>query len=291
MAGYIPRITLLCLFFGLEPRCSALFGVWIMVYHLDVIRVMLLLGLKRALQYRWDFLIEGGLSLVTAVLQLLPLLILFSERHVVAGWSSHQMLVLMGWYIMLRALIEGIIAPSLVASVSGVRTGLFDYTIIKPMDTMFLCSFAAIKPWKVVDFLFGIALIVFAFSELNIVPSFLDVSAAFILSLAGVITVYALFVLATAISFVVVRIQNLTEVLSSLLDFARWPVQIFDPAWRLIFSVLIPLGVMTTYPCMALLGTLTLDLALHALVMVALSFALARFVWTRSFCEYCSASS
>ncbi|GGY24552.1 ABC transporter permease [Paludibacterium paludis] len=262
-----------------------------MTHYLSVVRMALMLGLKRSMQYRWDFLIEGSLSLAMAALQLLPLLVLFSERSSVAGWSVNHMLVLMGWYMMVRALVEGVVAPGLAASVAGIRTGQFDYTLIKPVDSLFLCSLAELKPWKIIDFLFGLGLAGYALSRLDVAPSAVDVLLAAVLSVAGVAAAYALFVLAVAASFVLVRIQNLTNVLSSFLDFARWPIQAFDPVWRLVFSVVIPLGVMTSYPVMALLGMLSLPLAAASLAVAALFFAAARLAWSRALRGYRSASS
>lgn len=259
--------------------------------YLSVLRLGLILSLKRSVQYRWDFLIDGGLSVTMAALQLVPLWILFSERGEVAGWSQDQMLVLMGWYMMVRAVVEGVVIPSLAASVAGVRTGMFDYILTKPVDTLFLCSMAEIKPWKSLDLLFGLGVAVYAFVQLGASPTPAEAIMAAILAVAGVAVAYALFVLAVAATFVLVRIQNLTNVLSAMLDFARWPIQAFGQGWRLIFSLVIPLGVMTTYPVMALLGMLNLPLAAGSLTVALLFFAAARLAWNQALHQYRSASS
>ncbi len=262
-----------------------------MIHSLSVIRMALILSMKRSMQYRWDFLIDGALSLIMAALQLLPLLVLFTERGTVAGWSFEQMLVLMGWYMMLCAVVEGLIAPSLAAAVAGIRTGLFDYILMRPIDSLFLCSLVDIRLWKGIDFLFGLGLAIYAFIQLDVHPSFTDITMTIILSLGGLATAYALFVLAIAASFALVRIQNLTNVLSSLLGFARWPIHLFDFPWRIVFSFLIPIGVMTSYPVMALLGMLTLPLAMGALGIAVFFFVVARLAWKRALRGYRSASS
>ncbi|RAW83112.1 hypothetical protein CKY01_21500 [Photorhabdus laumondii subsp. clarkei] len=280
-----------CRIFCLAARCPPLLGVWIMMHSLVVIRMAFILSIKRSIQYRWDFMIDGLLSLIMAILQLLPLFILFNERGTVAGWSFEQMLVLMGWYMMLYAVVEGLIAPSLAAAVSGIRTGLFDYILMRPVDSLFLCSLVDIRLWKSIDFFFGLGLAIYAFIQLDIQPSFMDIMMTVILSLGGLATAYALFVLAIAASFALVRVQNLTNVLSSLLGFARWPIHLFGMPWRLIFSFLIPIGVMTSSPVMALLGMLTLPLAMGSLGVAIFFFIVARLVWKRALRGYRSASS
>lgn len=259
--------------------------------YLSVVRLELILSLKRSMQYRWDFLIDGGLSVTMAILQLVPLWVLFSERGDVAGWSQDQMLVLMGWYMVVRAILEGVVIPSLAASLAGIRTGMFDYILMKPIDPLFLCSVAEFRPWKSLDLLFGLGVAVYAFVQIGTGPTLVEVIMAAVLAIAGVAVAYALFVLAVAATFVLVRIQNLTNVLSAMFDFARWPIQVFGQGWRLVFSLLIPLGVMTTYPVMALLGMLSLPLAAGSLTVAALFCGAARLVWNRALRQYRSASS
>jgi len=262
-----------------------------MGHQLSVVRLALILSLKRSMQYRWDFLIDGGVSMIMAVLQLVPLWVLFSERGEVAGWSQHQMLVLMGWYMMVRSVVEGVVIPSLAASVAGIRTGMFDYILTRPVDALFLCSVAEIKPWKSLDLLFGLGVAVYALVQLGTMPTPVEAIIAAVLAVAGLAVAYAVFVLAVSATFVLVRIQNLTNVLSAMLDFARWPIQLFGHGWRLVFSVLLPLGVMTTYPVMALLGMLSLPLAAGSLTVAVLFCAAARLSWNRALRQYRSASS
>ena len=101
----------------------------------------------------------------------------------------------------------------------------------------------------------------------------------------------SVFILVSCAAFYVVRLDNLGYLFMSIFDFARWPLQVFRGAWRLFFTFVIPLGVMTTYPAMALLGRLEGRTAAFA-VGVALAFlVLSRLTWLRSIRAYTSASS
>ena len=68
-------------------------------------------------------------------------------------------------------------------------------------------------------------------------------------------------------------------------------IQIFRGALRFVFTFVIPIALMTTYPAEAILGRLSLSTAGLA-VLGAMSFALAgRLVFTRAIGRYTSASS
>ena len=88
-----------------------------------------------------------------------------------------------------------------------------------------------------------------------------------------------------------VKVDNLSFLFSSIFDAARWPVSVFRGAWRVIFTAVIPLALMTTWPALALLGRLDLRTAAAAVLGAAVFSVLARLVWLRSIARYTSASS
>jgi ABC-2 type transport system permease protein len=86
-------------------------------------------------------------------------------------------------------------------------------------------------------------------------------------------------------------VDNLTNLFSSVFDAARWPVQIFRGVLRWVFTLVVPLALMTTYPAEALLGRLS-PMALVGSVVGAGVFSwLSRRVWLDSLARYSSASS
>jgi ABC-2 type transport system permease protein len=94
-----------------------------------------------------------------------------------------------------------------------------------------------------------------------------------------------------SIAFWVIRIGNLTYLFNAIFDAGRWPIQVFRGFWRVLFTFVIPLGLMTTYPAMALLGKLESATALWALAGAAAFFAGSRLVFRRALRQYTSASS
>ena len=93
-------------------------------------------------------------------------------------------------------------------------------------------------------------------------------------------------------AFWVVKVDNLSYLFGSLFDVGRWPINIFGwGALRVVFTFVFPVAVMTTYPAMALLGTLSATTATAALAGGLAFAAIARAVWRRALRMYTSASS
>ncbi|MBB2485171.1 ABC-2 family transporter protein [Mitsuaria sp. WAJ17] len=262
-----------------------------MTHPLHLLKAVTSLGLRRAVQYRTDFLLEGAATLLVLSLQLIPVEVLFGQRQEIAGWSHGSMLVLLGWYMVMRSILDGIITPSLAQTIAGIRTGNFDYVLLKPVDPMVLSSVSHIRPWQILHTLAGLGIAGRGLLVLDQIPTAGAMLAAVLMSVAALLTVYALFILCVAGSFVVVRIQNIMNVLASLLDFARWPAQVFEGLWRLVFTFVLPVAVISTYPAMALLGQLTAQQALTSLAVASGFLSLARWAWQRSLARYRSASS
>lgn len=262
-----------------------------MLRYLRLLWVSMRTSLMTAMQYRADFVVQGAMSLAWTALALFPLLVLYGERTTVAGWSFEDALVVMGLFTVMRGVLEGAINPSLLAVVERIRTGSFDYTLLKPADAQFLVSTARFEPWRVVDVFAGLAIIAYAFHRAGHAPAFADLGAGLLLLLSAVAVMYSLWILIVAAAFWVVRLDNLTFLLGAVFDAARWPIQVFKGAWRIIFTFVIPLALMTSYPAMAILGRLSFATAALCLAGAAVFFALSRTVWTLAIRSYTSASS
>ncbi len=243
------------------------------------------------MQYRWEFLLEGAMALFWTAMALLPVWVLVGTRHTLAGWSYPELVIVVGWFTVLKALLDGAVNPSLVAVVEHIRQGTLDFILLKPADAQFLISTAKFDPWKMVNLPAGIALLTYGFHLLGRAPTLHQISLALLCLVAAALVLYSFWILVVCAAFWVVRLDNLAYLFMSIFDFARWPVTVFRGPLRLLFTFLIPLALMTTYPALALLGRL--DLSRLAVVFAgALAFAAAsRLVWLRSIGKYTSASS
>ena len=244
-----------------------------------------------SLQYRWDFFLEGLLGLFGVAVALIPLWVAFQDREMITGWTFPEALVVLGWFTVLKGVLEGAINPSLIAVVDHIRTGTLDFVLLKPADAQFLVSTTRFVPWRFLDVAAGLGIVVYAFAELGRVPAVLDLAGAICLLAAALLILYSLWILVISAAFHVVRIDNLAFLFTAIFDAARWPATVFRGVLRLVFTVVIPLALMTTYPSMALLGTLEPAAALGTVGGAIAFAALARWVWLRSVGKYTSASS
>ncbi len=259
--------------------------------YLQLLGIQLKASTLLALQYRYDFLIDGTMSLVGTIAAVVPLFVVFQQRPQIAGWSFPEALIVIGFFVLLQGVLEGAINPSLTSVVEHVRKGTLDFVLLKPADAQFLVSTAKFLPWKVMNLLAGIGLLVYAFVQLDRVPSILGLLAALVLLGASTLLLYSLWIVTVSMAFFFVRVDNLSYFFTSIFDAARWPVSVFRGAWLFLFTFVIPLGVMTTYPAEALLGRLAPATLAYALGGASVFAVIGRVTWLKSIGKYTSASS
>ena len=67
-----------------------------MLRYLRLLKVQLKTSNLLAMQYRWEFMLDGFFSAFWTITALLPLYLIFQERPVIAGWSYGEALMVMG---------------------------------------------------------------------------------------------------------------------------------------------------------------------------------------------------
>lgn len=256
-----------------------------------LLAVQLRTSFTLAMQYRFDFLVEGILALLWLGITVVPLLVVFARRNTVAGWSYPQALVVVGLFSVLKAVLDGGITPSLNEVVDGIRKGTLDFVLLKPADAQFLVSTARFEPWRILDFAGSIGIVIYAFHLMHRWPSLAGALVGLALFAVALLIVYSLWILVASLSFRVVKVDNLSYLFMSIFDAGRWPVHVFKGFLRVLFTAVFPLALMTTYPAQALLGQLSVPHAVCAGAGGLLFTAVARWIWLQSLRAYTSASS
>src|SRR5512143_770380 len=149
---------------------------------LRLLAVQFRASLQTSMQYRLDFLVQGAMSFFWMAWAVVPLLVVFGERRTVAGWTLDEALVVMGWFLAMKGVLEGAVNPSLASVVEHIRKGTLDLVLLKPADAQFLVSTAKFAPWHVVDVLAGMGVIAWALLRLGHRPGGLEVASALLLT-------------------------------------------------------------------------------------------------------------
>jgi ABC-2 type transport system permease protein len=248
-------------------------------------------ALLLALQYRLDFFVQVGLSLFWTATALVPLYVLFSMRDGVKGWHAYDMLVVVGFFTMQKGVLSAVIQPSLSQAVEHIRKGTLDFLLLKPADAQFMLSTSKLELAHLTDLFAGLGIVTWALAKSGHHATLYTVALASVFFACGLVILYSLWILVISLAFRVVKLDNMSYLFVSLFEAARWPASVFRGALSILFTFVIPLALMTTYPALALLGRAHWH---HFAISLAVSTTLStisRQIWKHSIRLYTGASS
>lgn len=243
-----------------------------------------------AMQYRTDFVLDGATGLLRAFAAVAPVILVFDHRPEVAGWTSSEVTTVVGLYFVMQGLLAGFVEPNLGEIVESIRQGTLDFLLLKPADAQLLASVRRLAPGRLWDLLVGIGLLGWSFAT-GVAPHPVDLLVAALLLASGLGAMYGIWLIAICASFWFVRVDNLRFLLWAVTDAGRWPLDVFSRWVQVALVVVVPVGVLTTFPAMALRGTWSAPMVALGCAVGAAFLLGSRFAWTRALATYTSASS
>jgi ABC-2 type transport system permease protein len=248
-------------------------------------------GALNELQYRVNFFIQLFQSALSLIVGLVGLALVFNHTNSLNGWSSDELLAVMGVFTLMGGLIRTSIQPNMERLMGDVQQGTLDYTLTKPADSQILVSVREVRIWQSVDILVGLIILGFAVSRIEGQLGVWQALAFGVTLFMGGLMIYCFWLILTTGAFWVIRMEQIVELFQGIYNAGRWPVSIY-PGWlRLGLTFLVPIAFAVTVPSEALTGRLTPQTVLFTLVLTIALMLLTRWVWRTGLRHYSGASA
>ncbi|MGB3512105.1 MAG: ABC transporter permease [Microcoleaceae cyanobacterium] len=257
--------------------------------YLEILKLFWGAAIAAELEYRFNFIIAAISSLGNLVGSLFGLFLFYRTGYKFDGWNWEEALIVLAIFTILQGLSAIFLIPNLNRIVQQVQEGTLDFVLLKPISSQFWLSARTVSPWGLPDIIFGCLLLGYAGSKLGLgIDNYLLSLLPFI---CGVISLYSLWFMLGSTSIWFVKIYNVTEVLSGLLEAGRYPMVAYPTAYRFFFTFLVPVAFLTTVPAQAMLDRVGGIWIVGSLVLAGgLFFASIKF-WRFALRYYTSASS
>jgi ABC-2 type transport system permease protein len=248
-------------------------------------------GMQNEMQYRVNFFIQLGQSVIALATGLIGLWLVFSHTTDLNGWSQPELLVVMGIFVMMGGVINAFIQPNMTRLLEEIQQGTLDYALTKPADAQGLVSIREFRLWSLTDVIVGIIVLMYGVyhyqGSVGIPQSLAFVVALFL----GSILIYCFWMLITSSAFWFIRVDEIVNLFQGIYAAGRWPVSIYPQWLRVGLTFIVPVAFAVTIPAEALTSRLTPLILIGAFALtIAFSF-LARFVWRKGLKNYSGASA
>jgi len=252
-------------------------------------------------EYRLNFAAAAVIALFTLLGSLLVLAVFYgpdpaattaSANPVLGGWSFHEALCVTAVYTLLDGFQQTFMQPNRQQITEMVREGQLDFVLLKPIDAQFWLSTHRLAIFGVPNLLFGAVLLAYALSQLDTPPTPSAVALGLAAVAIGLAILYALGFLLATLTIWFVKMDNITYAMQALLEAGRYPIPAYAPAYRVFFTVVLPVAFMTTVPAETLTGRSAPGLTLLIALGVAVALVIAsRLLLKFALRYYTSASS
>jgi ABC-2 type transport system permease protein len=219
------------------------------------------------------------------------LAVIFSYTSTLGGWSSDEILALVGVYFLIGGIIGLVIQPGMEQLIESVREGTLDFTLTKPEDAQVLVSLHQVDIWRLVDVVMGFGVLAAALLRLREHVGIPQAAAFGVMLLTGAVIIYSFWLILASLSFWFVRVENILEIFRSMYEAGRWPISLY-PGWlRFALTFVVPVAFAVTVPAEALTGRLGGTTLLGAIALALALLVASRLIWLRGLRQYSGASA
>ena len=259
--------------------------------YLKVINLFFQTAFARQLEYKANLIIDLVSVCGSIVGSIFILSLFYKGNNNLGGWSWEEALIIQSLFIILSGITNILFRPNLTEIIEHIREGTLDFIILKPIDSQFTLSFRTFAPAGLSEILVGISLLIFLVFKANIYINPLSILFFIVVFGSGIIIIYSIWFLVATTSIWFVQTMSISEVLRNLLISSKYPIDAFPATLKLLFTYLIPISFLTTFPAKTILGNFEIINILTSLLLAFIAFTLSRKFWKFALGHYTSASS
>jgi ABC-2 type transport system permease protein len=245
----------------------------------------------RSMEFRLDFFFRIVMDFAYYGVALGFFHLLYQHTPTVAGWDLHQARLFVAGYIVIDAVHMTLFSNNLWILPSLVNKGDLDYYLARPVSSLFFLSLRDFAFNSFLNLLFALGILVWAIASYPAPLGAAHIAFFGLLLLGGSFLYYCVHMLTILPVFWTQSGQVLTSLFYNVTRFMERPDRIYRGFTRLLFTVVLPFGVMASFPARLLLEPFDVGILLHFLVVVTVFFGIVVWVWRAGLRTYSSASS
>lgn len=252
--------------------------------HLKLFFLFSRFSLKTTFQARFGILLFIAGKIARFLFLLALIYIVFGRVSSIKGYSLDQVIIFFLTFNLVDTLSQ-ILFREVYRFRYLVTSGSLDQILIKPYHPFVRVLIGGVDFLDLIVFFPYLALTAWYMTQAGgltyggILLYALLVGNAFIIAAAFHILALAVGILTTEVDHTMMIYRDLTSM-------GRFPMAIYQEPVKTIFTFIIPIGVMMTFPAQALFGLLTAKHMVAAFVLSSSLFGLSLFIWNRALREY-----
>lgn len=210
----------------------------------------------------------------------------------IGQWNFNQVLLLLGTFNLVQLLVSITFHRNMLYWFPrDLKKGDFDFTLVKPLSSLFWTSFQIIDFMDLTSLIPTFILLGIAFLKLQIEILSLDFLFYLLLIFNAYLFVYGLVLIIATFAFWTITTTSSGRLFESIMRIGRYPTDIFGGILRIILVYIIPIILIATLPAQVLIKGLDFQSYFFAFTFSFIFLFLGILFWRFGLKRYSSASS
>lgn len=210
--------------------------------------------LKSKMSYRADFWISMIGMVITNCVSFFAIMILFENINAIGEWNYYEMLFLYGFSVITTVPAQCFLDNGWNLG-DAVLSGDFIKYCLRPINSFFYFFSETFDVKGIGQFVWGIIILGYSWKRLLIPASFVNIVFLFFMLLSASLFMSSIMIIAAASSFWITCSGDILILFSRFKEYARYPISIFNPLLKFVFSFVIPIAFIAYYPSMLFIQT------------------------------------
>lgn len=248
-------------------------------------------GFVREMEFRANF-ISGIFRQVLWLITFVFLIeVIFKNTNALAGWSKPEVLIVLALSRFIEGSIDAIFSRNIARFPEKVRTGQFDFYLLRPVPAQFGVAFERFNLLNLGNIIAGCILLGYALTSGAQAPSLPGWMLFIAITILGVTIYYCLLMLAATLVFFFERLESLVAISHLFSEPLTVPFDVFPHDIRILLTYLLPLAFVVFVPAQTLTGRIQWWQVGVALTLAGVLLVATNTAWRAGVRRYSSASS
>jgi ABC-2 type transport system permease protein len=263
-----------------------------MVRYLKLFSLLVKIGLMRQMAYRPHFFMMIAGKIIRIGLLFFFFQAIFFKVDRIGQWTFDQVLLLFVTFHVIDFLISITFQRNLSFSLPRlIQTGELDTRLVLPVNRLFMVSFANIDLMDFFSFIPSLGFLGFVLYRLKFAFSWGQVLVYVVMVMNSLLFLYAMSLIIATVSFWTTQSYGVARIFDNILKIGRYPLDIFEGFWKVIFIYILPLILIAQIPAQTLLRAISWKFILFAFSVTGVLLFLAVNFWKIGLRSYLSAST
>lgn len=221
-------------------------------FYLRIYGKILAQDLKSKMSYRADFIISTIGMIFTNIAGFVSFWIIFQNFPSVMGWNYYEMLFLYGFSLVSLTPVQCLFDNNWNLRMY-VYSGDFIKYCFRPINLFFYYMSEIFDIKGLGQLAFGLGTIIYSWNKIGLELSVLSVLKMAVFLVTASLFMIALQNAAAASCFWIQNSFYVLDLVTRFKDYAKYPITIFSPVFRFIFTFIMPIAFIAYYPSLVIL--------------------------------------